>query len=694
MRVGHSTIRVSCGSKNGVTIWLDRTLGEVSAANCGLQETPVFNEQLPIPMRSHTLLSTAAVFLMASTSAFAQGQPNARESRHVGLDVLSVAGAPQLEQTTPGGITLTVHAPAGSTYDLLLDSNISAADFSLPLPGLIGPLNSPFGGPTVNGSGTFYFIQPNATFPPPTNVTALLAIGSWFTDPDGGVPGVISAGRTSQTLVSTFTLQQYTIANLQAAVTDPLGTVANPGQTLLLSNGQQRLVIPVANTLATSGYTVRGGSAVTGFPRDNEQGDLEADGDMDEAIVGVPSSGWTFTEVSFATGTPTRTQTAFSQPGGVTTTSGEFVDLDDDGYLDWVIGGFGPTLIGNLQIYMSAGASGGLLSGGRGQVVLDPLLAGMAMNITDVETADFNGDGLPDVYAACASGNCNIPELNRLFFGRMSAAGGYSLVEVTRTQTTMPLDDSEDCEVFDFDGDGDLDIVVANYDGGPTSTFGNSVNLIHINNGQGRFSTIPAPAPHLETVDVLAIDIDRNGLDDLYFGNFLLTDDQCNFSTILPDTLFLNMFQPGSTTVGGLLVDNTALIPLNDWATIDVEGVSSPRGEFQAAGFSTRDYDGDGDIDIFIGLGSFGNPAPAVSVPLVGVNRGLLILENQQVDNGGGAGSPISFVLDRSAQGPENITDIELGDWLLRGVPVGRWFEKDAGVTSINRGHTIFSKNQ
>ena len=638
--------------------------------------------------------TTWVALSLATGLAFGQGQPNAPVSRHVGLDVLGVVSSTPYVTTASAGIVLTVHAPAGSTYDLILESTIASADFSLSSPALVGPLTSPPGVGLPGGPNTTYFYQPGATGVAPgypaLPAASVLPIGTYFTDPTGGVPGVIPAGATSQTLVSGFQLAQGTPANFQALVTDPVGTPANPGPVGYATNGQQRPVIAIPTGLQTSGYVSTSGAFTTGNVRDIEQGDIDGDGDLDEVLVGIPFNGWTYSTISFPGTVPTRTNTSFTMGMNVQAASAELVDLNDDGYMDLVIGGNatfpgGATQRSLFQAYL--GAPGvGLVGGTSVTVVFDPALAGFQMDITDVETGDFNGDGLMDVYAACGGFDCDFPELNRLFLGSLSGPGGtYRLVEATGPNMEPVFDDSEDCEVFDFEGDGDLDIVVANYDGGAAATFGNSVNVIHVNNGMGVFTPMPAPGPAVETADVLAVDIDRNGFDDLYFGNFLRTTADCGFTVPIPDDLFLN--------TAGVFVNMTGLIPNNAWATVDVEAVSIPVTEFSTK-FSTRDFDGDGDVDIFIALGSFGNAAAAVNQNLAGVDRGVLILNNQQADLGFPAGGTLPpFVLDFQAAGTEDITDIEMGDWLSPLAPVGRWFEKDFGMARWTGGTSVYSKN-
>jgi len=641
--------------------------------------------------------SCGAAVLASCISLLAQGQPNAKESRRVGLDVLGIQQT--VVNGAQGGVTLTVHAPAGSVYDLAFEGSVASADLHLVVPGVLGTfaLN-----PTSTAAVWFYGA---AATSPPAGVFGV-PMASFFVDPNGGMPGVIPAGATSQTLVSTFETQVGAVATFQALVVEPFAPGGAP--TYRVTNGQQRFIVPPALTLATSGFTTGQGALINGGAtpltshvlRDVEQGDIDGDGDMDEVIVGSPANGWTVSEVQSSFNpaaappynAPIRTTYSFVMATGVATRSAELVDLDADGVLDMVIGGVGPTPGNNFAAYRGSAPWPGLLVPLPIPVQFDAAFAGQPMDVTDVDVGDLNGDGLPDVYLTCGSSICGQAKRNRLFIGS-TAGGTYSLIEATRTAFDEVFDNSQDAELFDLEGDGDLDIVVANA-GGPTSTFGGSVNLIHRNNGGLNFTTIPDAGPHDNTMDVLAVDIDLNGLDDLYYGNSIVTDSTCVGLGFAPDRLLLNGVNPSAGFGPGTFRDVTHVIVTNDWATKDAEGVSIPTSEIGVGGMSARDFDGDGDVDILLGLGSGGEADPWLSTPLVGRNRGMVVLINQMAEVGNPPGGELPMFVMASYANTDDVSDLELGDWFLLGQPFGRWFEKDVGVATRNNGHRIHSKNQ
>lgn len=641
-------------------------------------------------MQTSKNIAVWTAFLLASSVASAQGQPNTKDSRHVGLDLLSVVQAPGGTLSTPGGVTLTVHAPAGSTYDVILETSLGSADYSLPYVPLVGPFTSP-----PSSIHTTYFHQA-AAGPPAGFPTAFsFPIGAAFTDPNGNAVGTIPVGQTSQTLVSTFQLPAGTPTNFQALVADPNGPVVN----YYLTNGQQRFAMAQPTGLATSGFTTNAGAVTSGQVKDIEQGDLDGDGDLDEAIIGVPANGWTFSRISYPIGSPVmppvRTNTVYPMGSLVDPTSAEFVDLNNDGYLDFVIGGSDSTpgspapLTSKLRVFLSSGAGGGLLAPFPLTVTFEAPLATVPMNIADLETADFNGDGLPDVYVACGSPLCNVAEMNRIFMGTMTGTV-YSLVEQTTAWGIASYaDDSEDCEVIDFQNDMLPDIVVGNYDGGAFATNGNGANTVYYNPAGFGMIALPLPGPAVETSDITVADFNQDGFEDIYVGNFLATNAACTPSSSVPDNLLL--FNPTL----GYWTDNSSLIPSNNWATTDVESVRIPASEIAANGLSQRDFDGDGDIDIFIALGARGQTTNAVLPGFPGINRGVIVLVNQLA--GSTPGSPFpSFVLDRSYAGTEDLLDIELGDWVNSinvAVPPGRWFEKDLGMGTWASGSAVSNKN-
>ncbi len=170
--------------------------------------------------------------------------------------------------------------------------------------------------------------------------------------------------------------------------------------------------------------------------------------------------------------------------------------------------------------------------------------------------------------------------------------------------------DSEDIAVADFDGDGDIDIVVVSED--------DQINEFYLNDGKGYFSAAGERVPVRGTSNaVLSADIDRDGDPDILIGNngqnaVLINDGQGNFrdETRRRFPVCLDVTQDlelGDVDADGdldLLVANEDAnrLLLNDGRGI-FEDLSKGRLPMRALPEETReadfgDVDGDGDLDL------------------------------------------------------------------------------------------------
>lgn len=98
--------------------------------------------------------------------------------------------------------------------------------------------------------------------------------------------------------------------------------------------------------------------------------------------------------------------------------------------------------------------------------------------------ADFNGDGLMDLYIADGGRDdeWNEGAQNKLTF--QTESGG--LVDVTATHLPAMSCWTHDCDVGDIDGDGDIDI----FDKNVFSSYADSTDsVVYINDGQGNFTS-------------------------------------------------------------------------------------------------------------------------------------------------------------------------------------------------------------
>jgi hypothetical protein len=177
-----------------------------------------------------------------------------------------------------------------------------------------------------------------------------------------------------------------------------------------------------------------------------------------------------------------------------------------------------------------------------------PELDGPSM---DAGLADFDGDGDLDIVIAVEW------DQNRLLIN--NGNGVFSDQTVARLPNSSH--DSEDVGISDFDGDGDLDLVFVSEE--------DQVNEYFLNDGDGYFSNASDRVADLwGTSNALHVaDIDGDGFADLVIGNV-------GFNTL-------------------------AMNDGNGWFSIDQDRLPGRPGGTQDV--ELADVDGDGDLDVFEG---------------------------------------------------------------------------------------------
>jgi enediyne biosynthesis protein E4 len=238
---------------------------------------------------------------------------------------------------------------------------------------------------------------------------------------------------------------------------------------------------------------------------------------------------------------------------------------------------------------------------------------------------DVNGDGLEDLYVGGAkdqAGALLLQSSNGSFL-----ASNISLFEMDKNS------EDTDCEMFDADGDGDLDLYVASGGNELPSSSSSLADRLYLNDGRGNFIKSPQilPAGRYETTGcVRAADYDNDGVVELFVGirlrpflygvpvnGYLLENDGRGNLTNVSARM-----APGLQEVGMIRdmqwtdVDGDGdldMILAGDWMPLKIfinQGGTFTEskdafGSVNTAGWwnciATGDFDGDGDIDFVAG---------------------------------------------------------------------------------------------
>ncbi len=253
-------------------------------------------------------------------------------------------------------------------------------------------------------------------------------------------------------------------------------------------------------------------------------GDIDGDGKTDMVIANTLGSGVSVFRNISTTGviasSSFATKVDFATATGARAIS--VVDMDGDGKLDIVVGNFNSN---NVSVLLNTATSGSITSGSFAAAV-SFVVGSSPVNMV---TGDFDGDGKADV-AVVNNGSTTISILRNL-----SSVGSISLAaKVDFTTGGAPLG----IAAGDIDGDGKLDIAVANSSAATVSVFRNTSSQGSINSSS--FATKVDFTTGTSPSGVSIGDIDGDGKPDMIVGN-------TSSNTL---SLFHNIATSGSLTTG------------------------------------------------------------------------------------------------------------------------------------------------
>jgi hypothetical protein len=284
-------------------------------------------------------------------------------------------------------------------------------------------------------------------------------------EPDPARPMAVRRGRLASVVLGVVAVVLVSAGSV-AAVTQPRSSIGCADVTrqvgIEFRGAIGNTVIPGSDESVSMQQNLGNGAAV---------GDYDRDGNLDLYLLGQPGhpnrlyrndhtgSGEGFTDVTAAAGLGELSGSRVAQ----------FVDLDNDGLLDLVVANdyLPGTSLQPSRIYRNLGAGTfGDVTSGSGFNPVGLIVGGLGV-------ADYNRDGLPDIYVAYWTGGMGMNETyasHNLLFENL---GGFRFEDVTERVGLGSLSTGSFTPLFaDLNQDGWPDLYIA-IDGAPEALFVN-----------------------------------------------------------------------------------------------------------------------------------------------------------------------------------------------------------------------------
>ncbi len=380
-----------------------------------------------------------------------------------------------------------------------------------------------------------------------------------------------------------------------AAEGTALVTVANPTPGGGTSNTQFFSITSPVQTPSFTLSTVTAGSS----PQRNIAADFNHDGIMDLAAADAPND-----QVVVMLGNGDGT---FQSPVPYTVGRGPSTliaaDFDNDGKLDIAVGD------SDGGIYVLQG-------NGDGSFHLDPILSVAGAGPWDLAVGDFNGDGKLDLACVNQTGNTI-----SIFLGNGDAifhGDGFFQPPAAVATNANP----GQMAVGDFNGDGILDMAVVNFG----SFSGNTVSVF-LGNGNGTFKPKVDYTVSLAPLSIVAADFNGDGKLDLAVANSCGTSSPCGrpglvsillgvgdgtFETHVdypagsfPYTIVAGDFNgDGKLDVAVSDLDSSQVTILSGAGDGTFPNSTAVAANGSAVGLLAADFNRDGEMDLAVGTGS------------------------------------------------------------------------------------------